>query len=94
MGGKAGISMSAMVVAAGKGTSDGPFPWRVEAEGVDGVHEYLRVNKIRVSTETTKRDKWYPRSNLNVNAPFVKRPEERGQNLCSITNFRKIDGIA
>lgn len=50
MGGKVGISMSAMVVAAETGTLDGPFLSRVEAEG---VHEYLRVNKIRVSNETT-----------------------------------------
>jgi len=30
LGGKAGASLSAMVVAAGTGTLDGPFLWRVE----------------------------------------------------------------
>jgi hypothetical protein len=79
MGGKAGFALSAMVVAAGTGTLDGPFLWRVEAEGREGVHEYLRVNKIRVSTETTKRDEWYPRSNLGVNAKFKKIPGEKGK---------------
>ncbi|MDB4354020.1 hypothetical protein N9Z02_01820 [Akkermansiaceae bacterium] len=79
MGGKAGIALSAMVVAAGTGTLDGPFLWRVEAEGKEGIHEYLRVNKIRVTTETTKRDEWYPRSNLGVNAKFEKVPGEDGK---------------
>ena len=79
MGGKAGIAISAMIVAGGTGTLDGPFLWRVEAEGQEGVHEYLRVNKIRVTTETTKRDEWYPRSKLNINAPFVKIPGEEGK---------------
>ncbi len=79
MGGKAGIAISAMIVAGGTGTLDGPFLWRVEAEGVEGVHEYLRVNKIRVSTKTTKRDEWYPQSKLGVNAEFEKIPGEKGK---------------
>ena len=81
MGGSAGMAFSAMVVAAGTGTTDGPFLWRVEAEGQEGVHEYLRVNKIRVTTSKTKRDEWYPRQNLNVNAPFKKIPGEKGKNF-------------
>ncbi|MGJ8696241.1 MAG: hypothetical protein ACSHYF_07975 [Verrucomicrobiaceae bacterium] len=81
MGGKAGFSMSAMVYAAGTGTLDGPFLWRVEAEGEEGVHEYLRVNKVRVSTKMTKRDEWYPRKFLGINAPFEKLPGEEGKSF-------------
>ena len=33
MGGKSNFSVSAMVYAAGSGTLDGPFLWRIEAEG-------------------------------------------------------------
>ncbi|MDA7863414.1 hypothetical protein N9221_00025 [Akkermansiaceae bacterium] len=76
MGRKAGIAISAMIVAGGTGTLDGPFLWRVEAEG---VHEYLRVNKIRVTTKTTNRDEWYPRANLGINAKFKKIPGEKGK---------------
>lgn len=93
MGGSAGMAFSAMVVAAGTGTTDGPFLWRVEAEGQEGVHEYLRVNKIRVTTSKTKRDEWYPRNNLNVNAPFKKVPGER-EELCSVSDSRETLGNA
>lgn len=81
MGGSSGIAFSAMVVAAGTGTTDGPFLWRVEAEGQEGVHEYLRINKIRVTTLKSKRDEWYPRKNLSVNAPFEKIPGEKGKSF-------------
>ena len=77
--GKAGVSLSAMVVAAGTGTLDGPFLWRVEEAEREGVHAYLRVNRIRVSRETTKRDEWYPCSKFGVNAFFKKVPGEKGR---------------
>jgi hypothetical protein len=54
-GGSRGFAISAMIIATGTGTLDGPFLWRVEAEGQEGVHEWLRVNKAKVTTETTKR---------------------------------------
>lgn len=79
MGGEAGVAFTAMVVAAGTGTLDGPFLWRVEAEGQEGVHEYLRVNQIRVSTSKSKREEWYPGKNLKVNVPFEKIPGEEGK---------------
>ena len=78
MGGTQGLSISAMVVTVGTGSTDGPFLWRVEAEGKEGVHEWLRVNKVRVTTQTTKRDEWYPAKNLGVNAPFKKDPFKEG----------------
>jgi len=79
MGGKQGVSFSAMVYSAGVGSLDGPFLWRVEAEGEKGVHEWLRVNKVRVSTKTTKRDEWYPTDKLGINAPFKKLPGQKGK---------------
>jgi len=36
LGGKGGISLSAMFYATGTGTLDGPFRWSVEAEGEEG----------------------------------------------------------
>ncbi len=78
MGGKQGFSFSAMIYAAGVGSTDGPFLWRVEAEGQQGVHEWLRVNQVRVSTEKTNRKEEYPRSNLGVEAPFKKDPSQKG----------------
>ena len=51
MGGKGGFSISAMVFAAATGSLDGPFLWRVEAEGVEGEQEWIRVNEARVTTE-------------------------------------------
>ncbi len=79
MGGKSGIAISAMVLAAGTGTLDGPFIWRVEAVGKEGVHEWLRLNKARVTTEATKRSEPFPKSYLGEQAKFVPIPGEEGK---------------
>ena len=79
MGGKGGIAFSAMIVAAGTGTLDGPFIWRVEAEGKEGQHEWLRLNKASVTTETTKRSEPFPSSYLGEHAKFVPIPGEEGK---------------
>ncbi len=79
MGGKGGLAFSAMIVAAGTGTLDGPFRWRVEAEGEEGIHEWIRVNQARVSTSTTKRDEPFPRAYLGKKAEFVPIPGEKGE---------------
>ena len=92
--GKAGVSLSAMVVAAGTGTLDGPFLWRVEEAEREGVHAYLRVNRIRVSRETTKRDEWYPCSKFGVNAFFKKVPGEKGRTFAQYQLSRKAYGNA
>ncbi|MDE0859388.1 MAG: hypothetical protein OSA93_04460 [Akkermansiaceae bacterium] len=88
--GKAGVSLSAMVVAAGTGTLDGPFLWRVEEEGREEVHAYLRVNRIRISRETTKRDEWYPCSKFGVNAFFKKVPGEKGRTFAQYQILGKL----
>lgn len=68
--------MSAMVVGGGVATFDGPFKWRIEAYGEEGVHESLVVHRIRTRTEKTKRDEWFPASELGKQASFRK---QRGQ---------------
>lgn len=79
MGGKGGIALSAMIFAAGTGTLDGPFIWRVEAEGEEGVHEWLRLNQARVTTEATKRSETFPKSYLGEHAKFTPIPGEKGK---------------
>ena len=70
MGGKAGASISAMVYNAGFGETDGPFLWRIEALGQEGVHESLTVHKILVRTDKTKRSEPYPAKWLGEPSPF------------------------
>ena len=79
MGGKGGIAFSAMIVAAGTGTLDGPFIWRVEAEGKEGEQEWLRLNQARVTTEATKRSEPFPKSYLGQRSKFVPIPGEEGK---------------
>ena len=73
MGGKDGISLPAMVYSAGTGSLDGPFRWRVEAVGEEGVHEWIHVNRATVTTEKTK---WVlfelePESQWNTKTVFL-----------------------
>jgi len=99
MGGSSGLAISAMVVASGTGTLDGPFLWRVEAEGDDGVHEWIRVNKAKVTTEKTKRSEPYPSRHLGVNAKFEPLPDETVRSFAKfqipgkLTVFPREDGI-
>ena len=85
VGGKSNFSVSAMVYAAGSGTLDGPFQWRIEAEGDAGVHEWIRVNDVRVSTAITKRRERFPTSLLGEKAPFKVLPKEKTR---SFAKFR------
>ena len=70
MGGKAGMSVSAMVYNAATGTTDGPFLWRIEARGEEGVQESMIVHSLRVKTSKTKRNEPFPSEWLNKSAPF------------------------
>ncbi|MDB2673618.1 hypothetical protein N9Y81_01550 [Akkermansiaceae bacterium] len=98
LGGKGGISLSAMVYAAGTGSLDGPFRWRVEAEGVEGEHGWIRVNQARVTTEKTKRSEPYPRKYLGSQSKFVPIPGEKGKAFAKfeipgkLTVFPRKDG--
>lgn len=81
MGGKAGASISAMVYNAGFGETDGPFLWRIEALGQEGVHESLTVHQILVRTEKTKRSEPYPAKWLGTDSPFelMRGKENKGK---------------
>jgi len=98
MGGKGGFSISAMVFAAATGSLDGPFLWRVEAEGVEGEQEWIRVNEARVTTEKTKRSEPFPKKFLGQKAPFEPIPQEKGKSFAKfqipgkLTVFPRTDG--
>jgi hypothetical protein len=71
--------MSAMVVGGGMATFDGPFRWRVEAYGSEGVHESLVIHRIRTRTGKTKRDEWFPAEELGKKADFRKLSGRPGE---------------
>jgi len=79
MGGSSGFQLSAMIYTAGSGTLDGPFIWRIEAEGQEGVHESLTVHRLKVTTEKTKRSEWYPSEHLNKPAEFKPLPKKESK---------------
>lgn len=62
--------LSAMVVGGGMATFDGPFKWRIEAYGKDGIHRSLVVHRIRTRTEKTERDEWFPANELGKRVDF------------------------
>ncbi|MGJ8645220.1 MAG: hypothetical protein ACSHX9_17595 [Luteolibacter sp.] len=66
-------ALSAMVVGVGVANLDGPFRWRIEAEGREGVHQALYVTRIRTKTSVTKRDEVYPDKWLGEKIPFTKK---------------------
>lgn len=76
-GGQGGFSVSAMVYMAGAAKLEGPFLWRVQAKGIENVHESLTVHRVKVETETTKRSEWFPTKYLNKVqkfTPYKKTP--------------------
>lgn len=79
MGGEAGFTLSAMVYTAGSGTLDGPFLWRIEAEGDDGYHKELTVHRIKVETRATQRSEWYPQKLLGKTVEFYPVKGEPGE---------------
>ena len=83
-GGKGGFSLSAMVYFAGSATLDGPFRWRIEAEGKEGIHESLTLHRVKVITSKTKRSEWYPSQYLGKPVSFKTFKKEPGK---SFANF-------
>lgn len=69
------MSFSAMVYMVGGASLKGPFKWRIEAEGKDGVHERLTVHRLKVLTEETKREEWFPADRLG-SVTFKPVPDE------------------
>lgn len=66
-------AMSAMVVGAAVANLDGPFRWRIDAVGKEGVHEAMYVRRLRTVTSITKRDEWFPESWLGKRTDFVRK---------------------
>lgn len=66
-------ALSAMVVGVAVANLDGPFRWRIEAEGKEGVHQAMYVQRLRTVTSTTKRDEWFPEKWLGDKVPFARK---------------------
>lgn len=66
-------ALSAMVVGVAVANLDGPFRWRIEAEGKEGVHQAMYVQRLRTVTSLTKRDEWFPEKWLGDKVPFAKK---------------------
>jgi len=92
MGGDTYGSISAMVVGFGAGKTDGPFIWRVEGVGQEGVHEYIWVNNLTVETSLTKRSEPYDRKLLNFKSPFepMKGKENAGKAFANHQIYGKL----
>jgi hypothetical protein len=66
-------ALSAMVVGVAVANLDGPFRWRIEAEGKEGVHQAMYVQRIRTVTSLTKRDEWFTANLLGDKVPFAQK---------------------
>ncbi|MDP0489495.1 MAG: hypothetical protein Q7Q71_00425 [Verrucomicrobiota bacterium JB023] len=78
MGGSQGMAVSAMVYNAAMGSTDGPFLWRIEARGREGIHESLTVHHVRVKTSLSQRDEPYPAKYLGEKKPFLPMKGKEG----------------
>ncbi len=67
-------ALTAMVVGVAFANLDGPFRWRIEAEGREGVHEAMYVQGLRTVTALTKRDERFPARWLGERVDFVRKP--------------------
>lgn len=66
-------TLSAMVVGVAVANLDGPFSWRIEAVGKEGVHEAMYVQRLRTVTAVTRRDEWFPARWLGGRTDFVRK---------------------
>ncbi len=79
LGGTSRFALSTGVYTAGSGTLDGPFLWRIEAEGNDGYHRALTVHRVKVETQITQRKEWYPQSLLGKTVEFYPVKGSQGE---------------
>ena len=80
-GGKAGLSVSAMIYMAGSAKLEGPFKWRIEAEGKSGKHLSMVVHRLKVETSKTNRNEWYNKKKLGYRTDFVSYKKEAGKSF-------------
>lgn len=66
-------ALSAMIVGVGVANLDGPFRWRIEAVGKEGIHETMYVQRIRTVTSITKRDERFPERWLGERTDFLRK---------------------
>ena len=81
MGGKGGFSVSAMIYMAGSAKLEGPFIWRIEAQGSPQIHTSMTVHRLRVVTSKTKRNEWYPSKKLGEDVKFIHLKREPGKSF-------------
>lgn len=79
MGGDGGMAFSAMIYMAGSAKLEGPFIWRIEAEGLPDQHTRLIVHRLKVETSKTNRKEWYPADQLGEYAEFEEYKREPGK---------------
>jgi len=80
-GGTSGFGLSAMVYMAGSAKLEGPFKWRIEAEGKSGEHVSMVVHRLKVETSKTKRNEWYDKKKLGYKTDFVSYKKEAGKSF-------------
>lgn len=77
--GGGGMALSAMIYTAGSARLEGPFKWRVEAEGKAGEHTKIMVHRLKVETSKTNRKEWYPEDSLGEDVDFIDYKKEPGK---------------
>jgi hypothetical protein len=98
MGGESGMALSAMIYTAGSTKLEGPFIWRIEAEGKAEHHTRLQLHRLKVETSITKRREWYPANMLGEYVAFVDYKKEPGKSYAvyqvpgKLTVFPEKDG--
>lgn len=91
--GNGSMALTAMVVSTAIAKLEGPFRWRIEAQGTPGVHQSLVVHRIHTTTELSKRSEWYPAHLLNQKAVFRAKKDHPGFSLAryEIPGLLKVD---
>lgn len=79
VGGKNGMALSAMVYMAGSASLEGPFRWRIQAEGLKGKHTHMTVHRLKVETSKTRRKEWFPSKKLGWRKDFEPYKKEAGK---------------
>jgi hypothetical protein len=86
------ISFSAMILSTSIATMEGPFHWRIEATGQPNIHRHITLHRIHTSTETSKRNEWYPSAKLPIRAEFhsPSDPSQPCRATCQIPGLLQV----
>jgi len=80
-GGNGSFSFSALVYTAGAAKLEGPFLWRMQAQGEEGKHESMIIHRVKVLTSKTKREEWFPTEYLGKPIEFQPYKKTPGQSF-------------